>query len=111
MDQLPGMPWPLSRNTVYLHQLVAVLDFRERHSEAENRQALLHLRSLPAGTKSPTLTSSHLCHISSKCFAAGHVVIETQDSNNSRQRCRGSASCPSCGKEVLVCSHEPQCIF
>ena len=67
-------------------------------------------RELPEGGKSKQYTASHLCIISPFCWRRGHVMIESQDANNRRQRCVGTIECSKCGEKFSACPHDPECV-
>lgn len=87
-----GMRHSINNCEIYLHQLSALLHARRNE--------------LPINS---SLTASHLCQ-SSKCFQISHVRLETQDTNNSRQRCPKPVNCPNCNTAVVICKHNPRCI-
>ena len=65
----------MQSNVVALHQLPALIHFKETHSPTEVGAMIAHLEVLPPKTVSKVYQCSHLCHTSSKCTAPGHVVI------------------------------------
>lgn len=86
------------RTRVLVHQLSLLAERGERPGEGQD--------------------VSHLCH-NANCAAPNHLVIESHDTNMSRQRCQGTlvglAKCPhDCGQmhpfELSVCTHNPACI-
>ena len=109
---------------VYVHQLLAVIEFKERSTEDEIVAMMWHLdeinelnatREPGAPKRMPLLFSaSHLCD-NSRCIRRGHVIAESLAANVSRQDCAAlnfvSLTCVNCGHMLPDrCPHVPKCI-
>ena len=94
----------IKQQYVGVHQLAAVLNFKEQHTQQEVDAVKQLLHDDPQ-----EYSSSHLCH-QMLCSAEGHVVLELHTYNLSRQGCQLEAVCNACSCVVNICNHEPRCL-
>jgi hypothetical protein len=99
-----GLEFAYTNNTMRLHQLSAMLHFKLTKTDEEITSMKHYLRAL-GGANSVLYTASHRCNVK-MCIALGHVILEHQEINNSRQRC--TIACPHCAG--ILCQHIPVCL-
>lgn len=90
------------RAEYYVHHLTVVAGAEDAASYAQVKELLLKGNQF-----------SHRCH-QPRCFAEGHIVLESEADNLARTVCKGTTwvVCPcGCGHEFNPCPHAPQCIL